>query len=215
MVLISASMLSSDLSNLEKESKILLQNNIDFLHMDIMDGIFVNNLTFGYPVLKSLKNNIPLAKLDCHLMVTDPIKIIDPYLSLAFMISFHIEACPDYDYINNLIKKIKNKKILVGIAIKSSTNLNFLEKIINKIDYVLLMSVEPGFSGQKFIKSSLERIKYIRNKFPNIIIQVDGGINLDNCKNIIDAGADILVSGSTIFNSSNKNYIIKKLKNHL
>jgi len=213
MVLIAASMLSSDLSNLEYESKRMIRNNVDILHMDIMDGVFVNNLTFGYPVIKSLKQNLPNVKLDCHLMVIDPLKLIDRYIKYAYSISFHIEVCPNSVYTFELINKIKSNNILVGVALKPSTKLGVLNHLIEIIDYVLIMSVEPGFSGQKFITKSIKKINELRKKYPNLIIQVDGGVNLDNNKDIIKAGANILVSGSTLFNSSNISKTVNLLKN--
>jgi ribulose-phosphate 3-epimerase len=212
MILVSASMLSSNLANLSDEAKIMIASGIDTLHMDIMDGLFVNNLSFGLPVVKSLKLNLPNSKLDCHLMVTDPIKYIDEFIKYSTSISFHIESCPNSTYANQILDKFKYSKVLIGIAINPQTTINLIDQFIEKIDYVLIMSVEPGFSGQKFISDVLLKIKKIREKYPNLKIQVDGGINLDNYKEIINAGADILVSGSTLFNSNNIPQTIKTLK---
>lgn len=212
MILVSASMLSSNLANLSSEAKIMIESGIDTLHMDIMDGSFVNNLSFGLPVVKSLKLNLPNSKLDCHLMVNDPIKYIDEFMKYSTSISFHIEACPNSTYVNQILDKFKFSKVLVGIAINPQTTINLIDQFIEKIDYVLIMSVEPGFSGQKFIPDVLLKIKKIRDKYPNLKIQVDGGINLNNSKEIVNAGANILVSGSTLFNSDNIPETIRILK---
>ena len=212
MVLVSASMLSSNLANLSDEAKIMIESGIDTLHMDIMDGSFVNNLSFGLPVVKSLKISLPNSKLDCHLMVDDPIKYIDEFMKYSTSISFPIEACPNSTYANQILDKFKFSKVLVGIAINPQTTINLLDQFIEKIDYVLIMSVEPGFSGQKFIPDVLLKIKKIRDKYPNLKIQVDGGINLNNSKEIVNAGANILVSGSTLFNSDNIPETIRILK---
>lgn len=211
MVLVSASMLSSDLSNLQNQSELLINYGIDTLHMDIMDGVYVNNLTFGYPVLKCLKNNLPHSKLDCHFMVHNPLKIIDNYLDLAHSISFHYDN--NDSNTNIIIDKIKEKNIKVGLALRPKIPPENIQKYINKIDYILIMSVEPGFSGQKFIPESIDKIEKCRKLYPTLDIQVDGGVNINNYKDIINAGATMLVSGSTIFNATDKKEIIKILKN--
>lgn len=206
---VSVSFLDSDFGELNKELKKV--ESADFLHLDIMDGNFVDNLTYGPPVLASLKTKM---KIDAHLMVTNPEKYIDFLLKhKAHMISFHVESVKDFD---TIIKKIKDKKRKVGIAIRPKTPLDAITNFLNRIDYVLIMAVEPGASGQKFIYETLDKIKRLKDIIQKhrwkLQIIVDGGINEKTAKLAYEAGANIVVSSSFIYNSKNSKTAIKTLQ---
>tara|TARA_B100000315_G_scaffold11605_1_gene11185 strand:+ start:100 stop:753 length:654 start_codon:yes stop_codon:yes gene_type:complete len=214
MIIISPSMLSSDLSELYKESQRMIDAGADWLHMDIMDGVFVPNITFGFPILKSLKKKLPNVFLDCHLMIVNPKKWIKQFSETASSISFHIEACEDITYAKEVIKECRHHNIeKVGIAIKPNTQITEIIPLIPLIDYVLVMTVEPGFSGQTFMKSCLLKISQLRENHPNIDIQVDGGINTETLQYCYDSGANIFVSGSTIFKSNDPQKKIQEFRN--
>ena len=211
------SLLAADFTNLETEIIEVNNAGIDALHIDIMDGVFVNNIAIGFPIIDSILKKFPDIKLDCHFMTIDPKKWIELLISnnsnlkCINSISFHVETV-NYEKCCELINKIKSNNIKCGLALKPKTDISEIFNYTNLVDFILIMTVEPGFGGQKFIPNCLEKIK-ILNKFNNKInIQVDGGINLDNCKNVIDAGANMIVSGSTIFKSTDKLTIVNKLK---
>ena len=206
---ISPSILSADFSQLGNEIKKLEESGADMIHVDVMDGHFVPNLTIGPPVIKSLKKNSKL-KFDVHLMISPVHKYIDAFAEAgADIITIHPEAT---DNLEESISKIKNLKKIVGVSLNPETKVNTIIKLLDKIDLVLIMSVNPGFGGQKFMPEVLEKIKELKKiqqeKKLNFDIEIDGGINFENCKLAIDAGANILVSGTTIFKSNNGN--IKK-----
>ncbi len=206
---ISPSILSADFSQLGNEIKKLEESGADMIHVDVMDGHFVPNLTIGPPVIKSLKKNSKL-KFDVHLMISPVHKYIDAFAEAgADIITIHPEAT---DNLEESISKIKNLKKIVGVSLNPETKINTIIKLLDKIDLVLIMSVNPGFGGQKFMPEVLEKIKELKKiqqeKKLNFDIEIDGGINFENCKLAIDAGANILVSGTTIFKSNNGN--IKK-----
>ena len=210
------SLLAADFTNLEREINEVKNAGIDTLHIDIMDGVFVNNIAIGFPIIDSIVEKIPGIKLDCHFMTIDPKKWIEILinnnnLKCINSISFHVETV-NYEKCCELINKIKSNSVKCGLALKPKTDISEIFNYTNLVDFILIMTVEPGFGGQKFIPSCLEKIKILRKFNSNINIQVDGGINLDNCKNVIDAGANMIVSGSTIFNSTDKLTIVNKLK---
>ena len=212
---ISPSILSADFSQLGNEIKRLEEGGADLIHVDVMDGHFVPNLTIGPPVIKALRNYSTLP-FDVHLMISPVHKYIKDYAeSGADIITIHPEATDDLKLSVNLIKKL-NKK--VGLSLNPDTPIDKIKKFLSSIDLVLIMSVYPGFGGQKFIPNVIDKIKELKNikKKQNMKfdIEVDGGINFDNSKLLIEAGANILVSGTTIFknNNGNKKKNIETLK---
>ena len=211
---ISPSILSADFSNLEKDIKKLETAGADMIHVDVMDGHFVPNITIGPPVIKALRSKTSLP-FDVHLMI-DPVHkyIKDFSISFSDIITIHPEATPN---LQESIDEIKSYKKKVGISLNPDTKISIVEEYLDKIDLILIMSVYPGFGGQKFILEVLEKIKSLKvlkdKKKLNFDIEVDGGINFSNFKSVIDAGANVLVSGTTIFKENNGD--IKKNINFL
>jgi len=206
---ISPSILSADFSQLGNEIKRLEEGGADMIHVDVMDGHFVPNLTIGPPVIKNLRNSTKLP-FDVHLMISPVHKYIEDYSKAgADIITIHPEATDNLIDSINLIKKL-NKK--VGVSLNPNTKLDIIDKVLDKIDLVLIMSVFPGFGGQKFMPEVIEKIKSLKklkeDRKLNLDIEVDGGINFEINKIVIQAGANILVSGTTIFKENNGN--IKK-----
>lgn len=198
---ISVSILNADFYNLKNSLDILRQNDIKYLHLDVMDGIFVPNISFGMPVIESLKKSATEFVFDTHLMITEPEKYIDDFVRVGSdIITIHTEAT---HYIDKCIEKIKNNNIKVGLSIKPNTEVESIYKYLNNIDMVLIMSVYPGFGGQSFLEDSLSKViklkKYIDDNKLNVKIEIDGGINLNNVKKVIDAGVELVVIGSSIF----------------
>jgi ribulose-phosphate 3-epimerase len=201
---ISPSILSADFSQLGNEIKRLEEGGADLIHVDVMDGHFVPNLTIGPPVIKALKKNCSI-KFDVHLMISPVHKYIDAYADAgADIITIHPEATDD---LSASIKKIKDLGKKVGVSLNPETKVSIIKDHLGQIDLVLIMSVNPGFGGQKFMPEVLDKIKELKNiqKKQNIDfdIEIDGGINFENSKIAIEAGANILVSGTTIFKSNN------------
>jgi len=201
---ISPSILSADFNQLGNEIKRLEEGGADLIHVDVMDGHFVPNLTIGPPVIKALKKNCSI-QFDVHLMISPVHKYIEAYSDAgADIITIHPEATED---LSASISKIKELKKKVGVSLNPETKISVIEDYLNQIDLVLIMSVNPGFGGQKFMPEVLDKIKELKNiqKDKNIDfdIEIDGGINFENSKIAIEAGANILVSGTTIFKSNN------------
>ena len=214
---ISPSILSADFSQLGAEIKRLEEGGADMIHVDVMDGHFVPNLTIGPAVIKALRKNCRL-NFDVHLMISPVHNYIDDYAHAgADIITIHPEATENLEKSINKIKKL-NKK--AGVSLNPESKINLIENLLNQIDLVLIMSVNPGFGGQKVMPEVLDKVKYLKKikkeKNLNFDIEIDGGINFENCKKAIDAGANILVSGTTIFKSNNgdieKNINLLKLK---
>ncbi len=201
---ISPSILSADFNQLGREIKRLEEGGADLIHVDVMDGHFVPNLTIGPPVIKALKKNCSI-KFDVHLMISPVHKYIEAYADAgADIITIHPEATED---LSASISKIKELKKKVGVSLNPETKVNVIKDYLNQIDLVLIMSVNPGFGGQKFMPEVLDKIKELKNiqKDQNIDfdIEIDGGIDFENSKIAIEAGANILVSGTTVFKSNN------------
>ena len=214
---IAPSILSADFSQLGNEIKKLEESGADMIHVDVMDGHFVPNLTIGPPVIKSLRKNCSIT-FDVHLMISPVHKYIEAFSDAgADIITIHPEATDD---LRSSILKIKELKKKVGISLNPETKIDIILKFLKEIDLVLIMSVNPGFGGQKFMPEVLNKIKQLKKiqqkENLNFDIEIDGGINFDNCKDVIEAGANILVSGTTIFKSNNgdikKNIELLKLK---
>ena len=201
---ISPSILSADFSNLEKDIKKLETAGADMIHVDVMDGHFVPNITIGPPVIKALRGKTSLP-FDVHLMIDPVHKYIKDFANAgADIITIHPEATPN---LQESIDEIRSFKKKVGISLNPDTKIDIVEDYLDKVDLILIMSVYPGFGGQKFISDVLEKIKSLKNlkdkKKLNFDIEVDGGINFSNFKSVIDAGANVLVSGTTIFKENN------------
>ena len=201
---ISPSILSADFSQLGSEIKRLEEGGADMIHVDVMDGHFVPNLTIGPPVIKALRSQSSL-KFDVHLMISPVHKYIDAYANAgADIITIHPEATENLE---DSIKKIKDLKKKVGVSLNPETKIEVIINFLEQVDLVLIMSVNPGFGGQKFMPEVLTKIKHLKkiqkDKNLNFDIEIDGGINFDNCKIAIEAGANILVSGTTVFKSNN------------
>ena len=214
---ISPSILSANFSQLGNEIKRLEEGGADMIHVDVMDGHFVPNLTIGPPVIKALKKQCSI-KFDVHLMISPVHKYIEAYSDAgADIITIHPEAT---DNLENSILKIKSLNKKVGVSLNPESKLDLITNYLEKIDLVLIMSVNPGFGGQKFMPEVLDKVKQLKEikskKNMNFDIEIDGGINFDNCQSAIEAGANILVSGTTVFKSNNgdikKNINLLKLK---
>ena len=213
---LSPSLLSANFYNLENDIEILYKNKIEYLHLDVMDGVFVNNISFGFPVIKEIKKHNDNFIMDAHFMIVEPDKyVLRAKEAGCDTFTFHYEAT---NKINDIIRLVHESGMKVGISIKPDTDVSVLTKYLNEIDLVLVMSVEPGFGGQKFIESSIEKIKFLKeykekNKL-SYIIEIDGGINIENIKRVKDAGVDLIVAGSAVFKDDiDKN--IKELNNKL
>ena len=214
---ISPSILSADFSQLGTEIKRLEEGGADMIHVDVMDGHFVPNLTIGPPVIKALRKHCSL-KFDVHLMISPVHKYIKAYADAgADIITIHPEATQNLEESIKMIKDLKKK---VGVSLNPGSKIELINEYLDKIDLVLIMSVNPGFGGQKFMPEVLDKIKQLKKiqqeKNLNFDIEIDGGINFENCKIAIDAGANILVSGTTVFKSNDgdikKNIDLLKLK---
>ena len=211
--LIAPSVLSANFGNLDKDIELINRSDADWFHLDVMDGVFVPNISFGFPIIKAIKK-LSTKPLDVHLMIVNP----DNY-TLAFkevgadILTVHLEAC---SHLHRSIQNIKNLGMKAGVAINPHTPIESLKDIISDIDLVCLMSVNPGFGGQKFIENTFEKIRdlkiLIEQKKSNALIEIDGGVDLKNYKKLIESGANVLVAGNTVFNSENPTETITLLK---
>jgi ribulose-phosphate 3-epimerase len=208
-ILVAPSILSADLGRLQEEIT-SVEETADWLQVDVMDGHFVPNLSFGAPVIKCIRTKLPL---DIHLMVDNPEERIEEFLQLKVKhITFHAEAVPETDSRRALIQAIRDGKATAGIALKPGTPLEEIEDVVDDVDLVLIMSVEPGFGGQAFLSDVLSKVRSLRARFPHLMIQMDGGINGNTSADCIAAGADNLVAGSFIFAAHDRVAAITSLK---
>jgi ribulose-phosphate 3-epimerase len=211
--LIAPSILSADFNRLGIDIEMLNQSEADYIHFDVMDGVFVPNISFGIPLIEHV-NKIATKPLDVHLMIVDPDKFIEPFVNAgASIITVHYEAC---QHLHRTVQLIKNHGAKASVCLNPHTPICVLEDIISDLDMVLLMSVNPGFGGQAFIEntySKVEKLKaLIEKKNPGCLIEVDGGVNTETAKKLFAAGADVLVAGSFVFGSENPTDTIAKLK---
>lgn len=211
--LIAPSILAADFANLQRDIEMLNKSEADWIHFDVMDGVFVPNISFGFPILKSIK---PLTQkpIDVHLMIVNPDQYVEQFASAgASNITVHFEACT---HLNRTIQLIKNAGCTAGVALNPHTPVAFLEDIILDLDLVLIMSVNPGFGGQKFIPNTYKKLydlKALSNqRNPDLKIEVDGGVSDENCKELLGAGANVFVAGNSVFASDNPSQAIAKLK---
>lgn len=211
--LIAPSLLSADFMNLQKDVEMINRSEADWLHLDIMDGVFVPNISFGFPVLSALKG-VCTKPMDVHLMIVEPHKFVKEVANCgAYMMNVHYEACT---HLHRTVSAIKEAGMKAGVTLNPHTPVCLLEDIIQDLDMVLLMSVNPGYGGQRFIEHSVEKTKALREminrKGLETLIQVDGGVNMETGKRLIEAGADVLVAGSFVFNSPDPEKVIREMK---
>ena len=212
-LLIAPSILAADFANLQKEVEMLNSSQADFIHVDIMDGVFVPNISFGIPVTEAIHRNAR-KPLDVHLMIVEPDRYLEAFRNAgAEIISVHFEAC---NHLHRTLQGIKSLGAKAGVAINPHTPIDFLKEVIQDIDVVCMMSVNPGFGGQKFIENTYEKVarlkELILSKGASTKIEIDGGVNLGNAPKLLMAGADILVAGSFVFNSLDPVATISELK---
>jgi len=213
MAIIAPSLLSADFLNLERDCKMLNESEADWFHLDVMDGQFVPNISFGIPVIEKIRKATNKV-CDVHLMILTPELLTEAFKKAgADILTVHIEACT---HLHRNIQQIKGLGMQAGVAINPHTPVNSLSEILHDIDLVCMMSVNPGFGGQKFIQHTLDKIKQLRKMIDesglNVKIEIDGGVTLDNAAEIIAAGADVLVAGNTVFSSADPKATIAKLK---
>lgn len=212
-ILIAPSLLAADFANLQRDCEMLNTSEADWFHIDIMDGVFVPNISFGMPVLKAI-NQHAKKPLDVHLMIVDPDRYIEEFAALnAAVLTVHFEAC---NHLHRSIQKIKSCGMKAGVALNPHTPVHVLDDILEEVDVVCLMSVNPGFGGQSFIENTYQKVialdKMIKAKNCSTLIEIDGGVTDQNAKALIDAGANVLVAGSFVFRSEHPIQTIASLK---
>lgn len=210
---IAPSILAADFANLQKEVEMLNASKADFIHVDIMDGVFVPNISFGIPVTEAIHKHAT-KPLDVHLMIVNPDNFLQAFRNAgAEIISVHYEACP---HLHRSLQAIRNLGAKAGVAINPHTSIDLLADVIQEVDLVCLMSVNPGFGGQKFIENTYDKVSRLKDlilaKGAKTLIEIDGGVNLQNAPRLIAAGADVLVAGSFVFSSANPIGTIQELK---
>jgi len=211
--LIAPSVLAADFANLERDIKMINTSEADWFHIDIMDGVFVPNISFGMPVLEAIKRHANKT-IDVHLMIVDPDRYISTFKKLgADVLTVHLEACP---HLHRTLQAIKAEGMKAGVALNPHTNVDLLEDVINDIDLVCIMSVNPGFGGQSFIENTYDKIRklkaLINRKGASTIIEIDGGVTNKNAAQLVEAGADVLVAGSYVFGAADPIATVADLK---
>lgn len=210
---IAPSVLAADFANLQRDVEMINNSEADWFHIDIMDGVFVPNISFGMPVLRDIAKHATKT-IDVHLMIVDPDRYIKTFADLGSnILTVHYEACT---HLHRTLQAIKAEGMKAGVALNPHTNVSLLEDVIKDIDLVCIMSVNPGFGGQSFIENTYNKVKQLREIIvknnADTIIEIDGGVTSKNAKQLIDAGADVLVAGSFVFKSENPTQTIKELK---
>jgi len=213
-IIISPSILSCDFANVQRDVEMINSSDADWFHVDVMDGVFVPNISFGFPVISAVKRHAK-KPLDVHLMIANPEAYVEEFKKAgADMLTVHYEACT---HLHRTIQNIKSHGMMAGVALNPHTSIELLDDIIEDLDLVLIMSVNPGFGGQKFIKNTIYKVEQLANlihkKGSRAKIEVDGGVNLETGALLVKAGADALVAGNFIFNAKNPKQAISDLKN--
>ena len=211
--LIAPSVLACDFANVQRDFEIINSSQADWFHIDVMDGVFVPNISFGMPVISAMKKHAQ-KPLDVHLMIVNPDQYISTFKEIgADILTVHIEACT---HLHRTLQAIKSEGMKAGVALNPHTPVALLEDVITDIDLVCLMSVNPGFGGQKFIENTYDKVTKLKDmitrKQTSTLIEIDGGVNANNAKQLLKAGADVLVAGSFVFNSNDPLKTIKDLK---